>query len=100
MLKRILIVVAVAGLFVALAAAPALASDHLFNAANSQGADNRGFVNPVAGNPSGTSGAMARPGTVPGEGDPKVGGDLGTPAVDLSLVWTRSGFHGDPLHQH
>jgi len=75
---------------------PVAAGDHLFNAANSEGADNRGFGNPVAGNPSGTSGAMASPGTVPGEGDPKVGGDLGTPAVDLSLVSVRSGGHADP----
>ena len=77
-------------------ALPVAASDHLFNAANSEGADNRDFGNPVAGNPSGTSGAMASPGTVPGEGDPKVGDDRGTPAVDLNLILVRSGGHGDP----
>jgi len=39
--------------------AVALADDHLANAANSQGVNNRGFVNPVAHNASGTSGATS-----------------------------------------
>lgn len=81
---------------VAATATSALASDHLFNAANAPGASQRGFANPVAGNPSGTSGPAAAPATVPGEGDPKSGGDLGTPAVDLTLVNVRSGGHGGP----
>lgn len=75
-------------------AVPASASDHLFNAVNSAGATHRDFENPVAGNPSGTSGAAAQPGTVPGEGDPKDGFDTegtGTPAVDHSLICVRSG---------
>ncbi len=98
MFKRVLVVVIAAGLLIAVSAAPALAHDHLFNAAHSQGVDNRGFANPVAGNPSGTSGAMSDPATVPGAGDPKVGVDQGTPAVDLSLVNIRSGGHGMPQH--
>lgn len=77
-------------------AGPALASDHLFDAATAPGATLRGFGNPVAGNPSGMSGAAAVPGTVPGEGNPNAGADLGTPAVDLTLVFVRSGGHGDP----
>jgi hypothetical protein len=83
-------------LLVGVVSSPALASDHLANAASSEGADNRGFANPVAGNPSDPSGAAAQPGTVPGEGDPKAGNDRTTPAVDLSLVNTRSGGHGNP----
>lgn len=90
----------IAGVFVLIivvgVAPAALASDHLFNAANAAGAAHRGFANPVAQNPSGVSGAMARPATVPGEGDPKSGLDLGTPSVDLSLVSVRSGGHGNP----
>jgi hypothetical protein len=54
-------------------------------------------VNPVAQNPSGVSGNAAQPGTVPGAGDPKVGVDTGTPAVDLSLVSVRSGGNGNPV---
>ncbi len=41
--------------------AVALADDHLATAANSQGVNNRGFVNPVAHNASGTSGATSQP---------------------------------------
>lgn len=96
MLKRILIVLMVAGLFIGLAAAPALASDHLFNAATSPGAAVRGFTNPVATNPSGASGAMAKPAIVPGEGNPNAGGETGTPSVNLDLVYDRSGGHGAP----
>lgn len=99
MFKRVLVILMVAGVLIAVSAAPALAHDHLFNAAHSSGVDNRGFINPVANNPSGTSGAMSQPATVPGGGDPKVGVDQGTPAVNLADVWIRSG-HGDPLHQH
>ena len=72
-------------------AGPALASDHLFDGANAPGAEQRGFGNPVAGNPSGMSGAKARPGTVPGEGNPNSGNEQGTPAVDRDLVDDRSG---------
>ena len=97
-MKRIVSALAVAILLLGLMAAPAMANDHLFNAAHAPGAVQRGFTNPVAGNPSGTSGAMARPATVPGSGDPKVGVELGTPAVDLGLVSVRSGGHGDPQH--
>lgn len=96
MLKKIALIIMAASVLTALGVAPAVASDHLFHAANAPGAAVRGFVNPVANNPSGTSGAMAMPGTVPGEGDPKVGVDLGTPAVNLDLVNVRSGGHGRP----
>src|SRR3989304_4032862 len=64
----------------------ALASDHLFDAATSPGAFVRGFTVPVTLNPSGTSGAAAQPGTVPGEGNPNSGGDLGTPSVNCDLL--------------
>lgn len=60
----------------------AMADDHLFNGATSEGADNRGFNNPVAANPSGTSGAAAQPGSVPGLGSPNAGADQGTPSFD------------------
>jgi hypothetical protein len=85
-------------LVLALSAGPVLASDHLFNGATSPGASVRGFANPVAANPSGVAGAKAMPGTVPGEGNPNAGGELGTPAVDLELVYVRSGGHGNPVH--
>jgi hypothetical protein len=98
MFKKATFVLLAAVLLLAITAAPALAHDHLFNAAHAPGAAMRGFANPVAGNPSGMSGAMADPATVPGSGDPKVGVAQGTPAVDLSLVWVRSGGHGNPLH--
>lgn len=96
MVRKVILSLVLALALIAVFAAPAAASDHLFNAAYSEGVDERGFVNPVGGNPSGTSGAMALPGTVPGEGDPKVGQDQSTPAVDLSFVSVRSGGHGDP----
>ncbi len=96
MRKKTGIVIGVAVLFAALLATPALAHDHLFNAAHSPGVDQRDFANPVAGNPSGISGASAGPGTVPGLGDPNSGTAQGTPSVDLSLVSTRSGGHGQP----
>ncbi len=96
MLKRAGIVLGVCLLIVAASAAPAFAHDHLFNAAHAPGAEVRGFANPVAGNPSGMSGAAAEPATVPGGGDPKVGVSIGTPSVDLSLVPERSGGHGMP----
>ena len=85
---------AVAG--VMLWAAPAFAHDHLADATNAPGAGQRGFANPVAQNPSGTSGAAAQPATVPGAGNPNAGVDQGTPAVDLSQVNTRSGGHANP----
>ena len=96
MSKKVLISLPIAlGLVLALAL-PAGASDHLYNAAHSEGVANRGFTNPVALNPSGTSGAMAAPATVPGEGNPNVGSQQGTPAVDLGDVTVRSGGHGMP----
>lgn len=95
-MRKIYAVLLLAALLVMAIAPAASASDHLFNAANAPGAEHRGFANPVALNPSGHSGAMAMPGTVPGEGDPKVGQDQTRPAVDLSLVPLRSGGHGTP----
>jgi hypothetical protein len=59
-----------------------MADDHLVNGATAPGADDRGFANPVAANPSGISGPAAQPGTVPGLGDPSSGQDTGTPAFD------------------
>ncbi len=97
MSRKLILTVLLALALLAVMAVPAFASDHLFNAATASGADVRGFVNPVAQNPSGISGAMAGPGTVPGEGNPNAGQDLGTPAVDLSLVNARSGGHGTPM---
>jgi hypothetical protein len=94
--RKILVILLLALALLAVMAVPALASDHLANAVNAPGADVRGFLNPVAGNSSGISGAMARPATVPGEGNPNAGGDQSTPAVDLSLVNQRSGGHGTP----
>ncbi|MCL5110578.1 MAG: hypothetical protein M1401_17270 [Chloroflexi bacterium] len=96
MRKRILASLGAAVLLFASMAVPAFASDHLFNAANAPGVTERGFANPVAGNPSATSGAAARPGTVPGEGNPFAGQDQGTPAANLDLVNTRSGGNGTP----
>lgn len=96
MTRRLIALVSVSLLALAALAPAALASDHLFNAATAPGAAERGFTNPVALNPSGVSGAAARPGTVPGEGDPNAGQDRTTPAVDLSLVTARSGGHGQP----
>jgi hypothetical protein len=77
-------------------AGPALASDHLADGTDAPGAGQRDFANPVAQNPSGTSGAAARPATVPGEGNPNAGEDQSTPAVDLSEVPARSGGHAQP----
>ena len=96
MIRKLLASLGVATLLFAAVVAPAFASDPLFDAANSPGAAQRGFANPVAANPSGTSGAAAMPGTVPGEGNPFTGQDQGTPAVDLGLVSVRSGGHGTP----
>jgi hypothetical protein len=64
----------------------AAASDHLFNAATAPGSDDRGFGNPVAQNPSGVSGPMSQPATVPGEGDPNAGQDRGTPSVNPEFL--------------
>ena len=97
--KRFIAVAATSALLVGLTAMPALAGDQLFTGSNAPGADQRGFGNPVATNPSGTSGAAARPGTVPGEGSPNEGADQGTPSVDLGAVAARSGGHGDPQVQ-
>lgn len=61
---------------------PAAADDHLFDGATAEGADDRGFANPVAGNPSETSGPASDPGSVPGLGNPNGGVDQGTPSFD------------------
>ena len=87
--KRVLAAVFTAALLVGVASSPALASDHLANAIDATG------INPVGDNPSETSGAQAKPGTVPGEGSPNAGEDQTTPAVDLNVVDERSG-HGHP----
>ncbi len=85
---RVLIVAAIAALPLTVPTV-AQADDHLFNGATSPGAAVRGFTNPVALNPSGTSGAAAQPATVPGLGDPKAGEDQGTPAVNLNTLCVR-----------
>jgi hypothetical protein len=90
-LTRLLAAGAIALASLGLAAVPASANDHLSHSTENSGAVQRGFTNPVAGNPSGTSGAAADPTTVPGAGDPNDGHELGTPSVDLSLVCVRSG---------
>ena len=88
--KRVLAAGFTAALLVGVASSPAVASDHLANAIDATG------INPVTQNPSGTSGAKAQPGTVPGEGNPFAGVDQGTPAADLNEVVDRSGGHGHP----
>jgi hypothetical protein len=94
--RRVISIVVGAVAAVMLCAAPAFASDHLADATNAPGAGQRDFANPVAQNPSGTSGAAARPATVPGEGNPNAGVDRSTPAVDLSQLGARSGGHAQP----
>ena len=96
MKTKILVSLGAAALLLASLALPAFASDHLFNAANAPGAAEREFANPVATNPSSTSGAAASPGTVPGEGNPAAGDDRGTPAANLDMVDERSDGHGFP----
>jgi hypothetical protein len=96
MIKKVVLSIVIAIALVTCVALPAAASDHLAKAANSQGVDNRGFANPVASNPSGTSGAMAAPATVPGEGNPNFGNKQGVPAVNLDEVVIRSGGNGIP----
>lgn len=95
-MKRV--VVAFAAVAVLAMPGVALADDHLFNAAHGAGVDERGFANPVAQNPSGTSGGNALPGTVPGLGDPKVGEDTGTPAFSQEALCERLELkaEGDP----
>lgn len=96
-LKKTVTVMATSALLLGVTAMPALAGDHLSIGSTSPGADQRGFSNPVATNPSGTSGAAAaKPATVPGEGSPNAGNDTGTPSVDLDAVSARSGGNGDP----
>ena len=97
MTRKVIVSIGAAALLFGSTFVPALAHDHLFNAAHAPGVTSRGFINPVAQNPSGVSGSEAQPGTVPGAGDPKVGVDTGTPAVDLTLVSTRSGGNGNPV---
>jgi hypothetical protein len=70
-------------------ASSASAHDHLFGGAHSAGVDARGFVNPVGANPSGTSGAAAQPGTVPGLGSPDSGTATGTPSFDCDILIVR-----------
>jgi hypothetical protein len=94
--RRVISIVVGAATAVMLWAVPALASDHLADATNAPGAGHRNFANPVALNPSGTSGAAAQPTTVPGEGNPNAGVDQSTPAVDLAEVEARSGGHAQP----
>ena len=88
--KKVLAAVFTSALLVGVVSSPALASDHLANAASATG------FNPVTQNPSDTSGTKAEPRTVHGEGNPNAGQDTTTPAVDLSFVDDRSGGHGNP----
>src|SRR5215211_964666 len=82
-LRKVLAASLVSALMLGMVAFPAAASDHVFNAVFSQGSDDRGFANPVTGNPGD---AQADPSQVPGEGNPNFGLEQGTPAVDLSLA--------------
>lgn len=95
-IKRLAALLTTSALLVGATAVPALAGDHLSTGSASPGADQRDFSNPVAMNPSGTSGVAAKPATVPGEGSPNAGNDTTTPSVDLSAVSDRSGGNGDP----
>lgn len=98
MRRRVILPTAMVAAATLLAPAAAQADDHLFNGATAQGSEQRGFANPVAGNPSGTSGPAAQPATVPGLGDPKVGEDTGTPAFSAEALQerleARSNGHG------
>ncbi len=94
--RRVISVVVGAAAAVMLWAVPALASEHLADATNAPGAGQRDFANPVALNPSGTSGGAAQPTTIPAEGNPNAGVDQSTPAVDLSKVDARTGGHAQP----
>ena len=67
----------------------AFAGDHLSHGASAS----RG--NPVATNPSGVSGPASDPATVPGEGDPNDGADLGTPSVEEDGGQTRAAARTD-----
>lgn len=87
--RGLLLVAAVLTLTLGTGVGTAAADDHLFNGATSNGSAQRGFANPVAGNPSGTSGAAAQPGTVPGLGDPKAGEDQGTPSFSCEALQER-----------
>lgn len=88
-LVRSLAASALAAAAVAAGTGVAVADDHLAGAASSSGADDRGFTNPVAGNPSGTAGQASQPGTVPGLGSPNAGTDLGTPAFSCDSLQER-----------
>lgn len=96
MTKKVIVSIGAAALLFGATVGPALANDHLADATSAPGASQRGFANPVVANPSGTSGAAARPGTVPGLGNPNAGNFTGTPSVLLSDVFLRSG-HGNPV---
>jgi hypothetical protein len=88
-LVRLVTVAAASAAVLVSAGTVAMADDHLFNGATSPGADQRGFANPVAHNPSGKSGAAAQPATVPGLGNPKAGNDQGTPAFSCATLQVR-----------
>jgi hypothetical protein len=81
-----LLVLAV-GLSVLGFAVPAPAADHLFNATNANGAEQRGFGNPVT-DPSKPGNAInvSKGDAAPGEGDPKVGEDTGHPSVEVEAL--------------
>lgn len=85
---------ATSSLLIALPSA-ANADDHLANAATSSGTEERGFTNPVALNPSGTSGGASQPATVPGLGDPKAGENEGTPAFNDDALCDRVGTRSE-----
>ena len=87
---RLISVTVAAGATLLLAPGAAQAHDHLANATSSNGVDARGFANPVAANPSGTSGPASQPATVPGLGDPKAGLSTGTPSFDLDSLCART----------
>jgi hypothetical protein len=94
-LRKVMAASLASAMMLGIVAFPAAASDHVVNAAGSQGSDDRGFTNPVTTNPSDGK-AQGDPSTVPGEGDPKSGAGGEPPAVNLDLVDDRSGEHGDP----
>jgi hypothetical protein len=89
LVARTLAVCGIAALALVGGAAPGHADDHLANGTSSAGADDRGFANPVAGNPSGTAGAASQPGTVPGLGSPNAGQETGTPSFDCPSLAER-----------
>ncbi len=89
LLGRSLAAAALAAAGLAAGAGSAAAHDHLFDAATSPGSGARGFANPVAGNPSGVSGSMAQPASVPGLGNPNSASHTGTPAFSCQTLHVR-----------